>query len=501
MTRGWLARIGVATLLGLAVLAWSRWIPMGLDSWWPWPPLPIDSSTGRLADVLALVAGPVVTTGALLLVALWASRRRLYRLAGQLLIGALGSLALVTVLKVVVGRQRPETPWLGMLSADASYPSGHAAGATILLLGLVAVAAEARWSKRRRLWWMAVWVVVAVVIGIDRLLLGVHHTSDVLGGVLVSLFAHSVAVALTYSPARTSFVPAGRFAVVVNPTKVRDPGLLRRIIDDEAARLGWELVSWAQTTIDDAGASMTRAAVQAGAERVLVVGGDGTQRAACSVLAGGRGVLGLVAHGSGDLLARALGVPRDLPTAVHRALAGAPEPMDVLRVTVDGRPEISVAMVGLGADAAVLSDTSPTLKRWAGPFAYLVAGRRHLTARPVGSRVLVDDAAVFEGAASLVEVGNVAELRAGVALLPGASPTDGAAYVLVATPDGAGDVLRMIAGVLAGSTRDPQLARVQGTRVEVVAQEPVPCQIDGELMGDVRSVTCTVDPGAVRVAL
>lgn len=502
MTRGWALRIGLAVALGLAVVVWSRWIPTWMDGWWRWAPLAAGSRWGWAADWFAWGVNPVVPTGALVLVALWAGRRRLFRLAAQLLISATLSLALVTLLKVLIGRERPETPWLGILSADASYPSGHAAGAAVLAFGLISLAGELRWTARRQWIWAAVWLAVMAVIGVDRLLLGVHHVSDVLGGVLASLFAHAVAVALTYAPTSPLGAPPGaRFSVVVNPTKVRDARLLRRIVLAESGRRGWRLEAWRETTREDPGIAASRLAVEGGSELVLVVGGDGTQRAGCTALAHSPATLGLIPHGSGDLLARALGIPRDLPSAVRAAFDGRATPVDVLRVDLDGRNEVSAVMVGLGADAAVLRDTNDTLKRWIGPFAYLFAGAKHVAARPVPTRVLVDNVVAFDGPASLVEVGNVAELRPGVALLPGASPTDGAAYVLTAAPDGAGDVARMIAGVLVGATHDRQLERKQGTRVEVTAATPVPCQIDGELMGDVTTLSCVVDPGAVRVAI
>ncbi|QXT63130.1 phosphatase PAP2 family protein [Tessaracoccus palaemonis] len=500
MTRGWAWRILVAAALGAALAAMSRWVPTWLDGWWPWPPLPEGSAWGRVAEAFAWATNPVVPTLALLLVALWAGRRRLLRLAARLVTSSLLSLSIVTVLKVLVGRERPSTPWLGVLTSDASFPSGHAAAATVLACGLIALAREARWPPRRSRWWAAAWMAFAVLVGVARLLLRVHHLSDVVAGVLVGIFAHALAAAFAHTPARPA-LPGRRYAVVSNPVRVRNAGLLRRVVEAEAGARGWSLVGWHTTTVEEPGAAACEAALAAGAELVLVVGGDGTQRAACSAIAHSPATLGLVPHGSGDLLARALRVPRDLPTAVRAALEGTPTPVDLLRVELDGRTEVSAVMVGVGADAAVLRDTSETWKRRVGPYAYLAAGARHIAARPVPTRVVVDGEEILDGAASLVEIGNVADLHQGITLLPGATPFDGVVDVLTASPDGVGDVARMIAGVLAGRTSDRQLTRDRGRAVEVTSAAPVPCQIDGELMGDVSSLRVAVDPGAVRVSL
>jgi len=500
MTRGWAWRILVAATLGAALTVMSLRVPTWLDGWWPWPPLPEGSAWGRAAVVFAWATNPVVPTLALLAVALWAGRRRLLRLAARLVASSLLSLSIVTVLKVLVGRERPVTGWLGVLTSHASFPSGHAAAATVLACGLIALAREARWPPRRTRWWSAWWLLFVVLVGADRLLLQVHHLSDVMAGVLVGLFAHALAAAFAHTPARPALTGT-RYAVVSNPVRVRNAGLLRRVVEAEADARGWSLVGWHTTTVEEPGAGACEAALVAGADLVLVVGGDGTQRAACSALAHSPATLGLIPHGSGDLLARALGVPRDLPTAARAALDGTPTPVDLLRVDLDGRPAVSAVMVGVGADAAVLRDTSETWKRRVGPYAYLAAGARHIAARPVPTRVVLDGEEILDGAASLVEIGNVADLHQGITLLPGATPFDGVVDVLTASPDGAGDVARMIAGVLAGRTSDRQLTRRRGRAVQVTSAVPVPCQIDGELMGDASSLTLTVDPGAVRVSL
>lgn len=512
MTRGWAARILATAALGVAVVCWARWLPTWFDGL-AGAAVAEGSALGRVAEGFAWATNPAIVTLGLCGAALWAYRRRLLRLASQLLMTGLLSLALVTVLKTVVGRQRPDTVWLGVLHADASFPSGHMAAMVALACGLILLSVEARWSRRAKVWWAAAWVAACVLVGVDRLLLSVHYVGDLIGGALVSGFAFALAALFAYRPNAPVRVEGARFGVVFNPVKVRSETLLRRIVESESGRRGWELVSWQATSVEDPGIGQARAAVAAGAERVLVVGGDGTMRAGCAALAGSSASVGVVPRGSGDLLARALGVPRDVVESVRAAFDGTPTGVDLLRIEVEGgespggierhagRAEVAAVLVGAGADAAVLRDTNDALKRWVGPAAYVAAGRRHIAATPIPTRVTVDDRVVFDGPASLVEVGNVAELRPGVALLPGASPVDGLAYVLVAAPTGPGDVVRMIAGVLAGRERDSQLQRECGSRVVVESGSPVPCQIDGELMGEPTRLTCTVVPAAVQVAL
>jgi diacylglycerol kinase family enzyme len=169
-------------------------------------------------------------------------------------------------------------------------------------------------------------------------------------------------------------------------------------------------------------------------------------------------------------------------------------------VTAAGREEIALVMAGLGADAAVLADTREPLKRLIGAGAYLFAGMRHVRARPVHTSIAVDGAPPVWGYTSLVGIGNVGELRPGVALMPEADAADGRLDVVAASPRHARDVLRMMAGTLVGSRREPGLDRYRGARVEVTTASPVPCHVDGDILGEVTSLTVEVLPAALRVA-
>ena len=72
--------------------------------------------------------------------------------------------------------------------------------------------------------------------------------------------------------------------------------------------------------VDDPGRSMTRSAVEAGVDLVMVAGGDGTVRVVCSELSGTGVPVGLLPSGTGNLLARNLNLTLD---DVENALASS----------------------------------------------------------------------------------------------------------------------------------------------------------------------------------
>jgi undecaprenyl-diphosphatase len=112
--------------------------------------------------------------------ALLALRRR-WLLALYLLVAGAGALIMDPVLKSLVGRARPVLAHPAAYGAGNSFPSGHALGSivcygAVLLVFLPAVPAGA-W---RRAFVTAITALIAL-IGISRVLLGVHYLSDVLG--------------------------------------------------------------------------------------------------------------------------------------------------------------------------------------------------------------------------------------------------------------------------------------------------------------------------------
>ena len=115
-----------------------------------------------------------------LAVILLAIRRR-WRLALYLLVAGAGALVLNPVLKSLVGRLRPTLAHPIAHGTGSSFPSGHALGSMVCYGALLLVflpAARGRWRTALR---VAVAAII-LIVGISRILLGVHYVSDVVGG-------------------------------------------------------------------------------------------------------------------------------------------------------------------------------------------------------------------------------------------------------------------------------------------------------------------------------
>ena len=140
-------------------------------------------------EVCSWVFAPNTLRVAALILVIWLVRRRQApRLALWVVVTMAVGGILAAVLKLLVGRDRPELLDPVARAAGYSFPSGHAANAAltagVFLLVLLPFAREH--PGRRAALWIAA-IVMPLVTGVSRIGLGVHWTSDVVAGWLLGV--------------------------------------------------------------------------------------------------------------------------------------------------------------------------------------------------------------------------------------------------------------------------------------------------------------------------
>lgn len=459
--------------------------------------------------VIAIAGAPAVLRALMLLAALVLARRGAWRLSIWLGLSALVEWLLAPAVKVIFDRPRPS--WESPITTVGgfAFPSGHAAGGGMFAAAavLLTLTALQRGRLRTTLCWL--WVLLGVVVGVDRILLGVHYLSDVVAGWLLGASVVLVMWQLVVRPG-IAVLPVvegtpgsrpARFAVIANPLRIPDMGAFRASVTAVGARWGWEEPLWLETQADDPGVGMSEQALLAEVQLVLAVGGDGTVRVVCSELARTGVAVGVVPLGTGNLLARNLGLPLHAGDAVETALSGKDRAVDIVAVRGDDLPETSfTVMAGLGFDAAIMAGAPDELKARMGWPAYVVSALRQLRHPATWVEVSVDGAAPVRRRVRTVVVGNVGSLQAGIPLLPDALIDDGQLDVVVIAPRHTVGWLRLVVRVLRRTRRtDERLDRMTGRRVMITADKPLLRQLDGDPVGEGRELSAEVLAGALLV--
>jgi diacylglycerol kinase (ATP) len=288
----------------------------------------------------------------------------------------------------------------------------------------------------------------------------------------------------------------GIAAFVVNGARAQRAVAMPPRLAAAAVAAGWPDPLVLMTTGADGGQGMASQALSAGAAVVFAVGGDGTVRACAEVLAGTGVPLAIVPAGTANLTARALGLPAGVAAALRTGFAGRDKLIDIARA--DGT--VSVAMAGIGLDAAVVGATPGRLKQHAGWPAYAAASAGQLLAGPAEFTVRIDGRAELVRRARSVVVGNCGLLPGGFPLLPAARLDDGVLDVGILAPAGLADWASVGYRVVAASDRDDsRLERYRGRRVEIRADRKLPRQADGEMLEPGDSLTVAVEAGALVV--
>jgi diacylglycerol kinase (ATP) len=513
----------IAAALLVALVGWT-WLTFSfaplqaLDARLVAPPLDPMSPIAQIASAFSLLTWPGVTYAAVAGIAIWAFQRRLRQLAVALALTIVTTWALTQVLKIGLGRPRPEVG-LDLISVSGyAYPSGHMSSIVAGSIAVGATFAVTRQSARAQLRWQIGAGLLVLAVAIDRWILGAHYVTDIVGGALVgglmatlSLIVSGVKVPVTYDLINEITNTRGgepvptaqrkRAAVVYNPTRVTDWVTFRRHVEYELRSRGWDRALWLETTTDDPGRAMTQEAVRAGVDLVLGAGGDGTIRAICSGLAGSGVPFGLIPAGTGNLLARNIGIPLDEAAALDVAFDGLDKEVDLVALSVDGGPEDHFAvMAGIGIDAVIMEGTDPVLKRTVGSAAYFLSAAQHAGHPALQASIRVDDGPTMTRKAHVIVIGNVGFLQGKIQLIPGARADDGLLDLLVASPRRVRDWVRLTTQVLTRQRRtDRQLDRLTGRKVSIKVDGRDHYQMDGDTVGECSTMTAEIRPGALRL--
>lgn len=246
---------------------------------------------------------------------------------------------------------------------------------------------------------------------------------------------------------------------------------------------------------------LAREAARSGYRRVVAAGGDGTVNGVVNGLAeeGGGPVLGVLPLGTGNDLARSLGIPRDLEDALEALARAGSRPMDLLRITRPVERWAANASAG-GMSGEVDEALDPEVKEAWGPLAYIRSALEVVADPPVYRVALSGDGGEpWEGEAVNVLVANGRTVAGGIPAAPTALLDDGLLDVVVVKAATLGALAGFASLCILGKHLDHELVvHRRVTSLEVRSDPPMPFNVDGELVGET-PLDVALHPRALQV--
>ncbi len=238
---------------------------------------------------------------------------------------------------------------------------------------------------------------------------------------------------------------------------------------------------------------LAAAAVARGVERVVVWGGDGTVNDAAGPMIGAATALGIVPSGSGDGLARGLGLSRDPAIALRAAIAGTPRPIDV--GWIGERHFLNVA--GIGFDAAVAHAFNQRGRR--GARAYFATGLPMVWSYQASHYDIQSDAVTVSGRQFMIAFANGPQYGNGI-ILCGTARFDDGWLDAVVLADGSPLQQFWRARRLSFRRQAPASGIVRARlREATIVGDHLRCHADGETFDASGTLRIRLQPQALRV--
>ncbi|MFF3980014.1 diacylglycerol kinase [Streptomyces sp. NPDC001828] len=252
---------------------------------------------------------------------------------------------------------------------------------------------------------------------------------------------------------------------------------------------------------EDADDALRRAreAVEGGTGALITVGGDGMVNLALQAVAGTTTPLGVVAAGTGNDFARALGLPIRDPARAGQVAARALKGGHLTDIDLGRTGDRWFATVLASGFDSKVNDRGNRMRWPGGRFKYDLAMVAELAAfKPIPYKIILDDGETREIEATLVAVGNASSYGGGMRICADADLTDGLFDVTVVGDCSRATLVKVFPRVYKGTHLGHPAVTTYRVASITLAADGITGYADGERLGPL-PLTAECVRGAVRV--
>lgn len=253
-------------------------------------------------------------------------------------------------------------------------------------------------------------------------------------------------------------------------------------------------VEYAYTQHGGHAESLTVEALSKGFELIVAVGGDGTVNEVARGLTGTHGTLGIIPAGSGNGLARELGISMRPKKSIRTLLSGETRKIDVCRV--NDQPFLCTC--GIGFDAQIAGGIKNAKSR--GFIRYILLTIRESIHFKSFSIQMRADGEQYNGKAFMVTFANISQFGNHAYIAPKARINDGLLDMIIIRPFS--KIWLPVLGVLLFTPAIPLLPFVEHRKIkkaELIEADTNQYHYDGEADRLILPVSVTVDQAKLSV--
>ncbi|MBW3660505.1 MAG: diacylglycerol kinase family lipid kinase [Gemmatimonadetes bacterium] len=241
---------------------------------------------------------------------------------------------------------------------------------------------------------------------------------------------------------------------------------------------------------------LARRAAESGSPRVGVMGGDGTISEVANGLVGSPTAMAVLPMGTGNDVARSLGIPRGLEEALDLAVHGQARPIDIGRE----RDRFFVSVLGVGFPTIVAEEANAIDWLHGSPAFFVAVYKALHRLRAIPLRIELDDKAI-EGDCVAVLVQNTPYTGGGLKMAPEAKVDDGALDVVIVEDIGRLDLMINFPRVYRGGHfAHPSFTAHRTRAIRIESTETLSKMFDGDICGTT-PLEAEVVPGGIQMVL
>lgn len=237
-------------------------------------------------------------------------------------------------------------------------------------------------------------------------------------------------------------------------------------------------------------------AVKQGYDIVVAIGGDGTVNETASGLVNSETDLGIMPNGSGNGLARGLGLPISIRRSAKLITTGQTRSIDVGQI---GHRYFFV-IAGLGLDAMIGKRFEQGKIR--GPAPYYIAGVREFFRYQAPEYEIEFEGQTIRTRALLVAIANTQQYGNNAIIAPNARPNDGLLDLAIIEPTSFVSAVYHLPSLFTGRIDRTPFTRIyRATKFKIYREFPAPYTLDGEVFEGKNQISVTMLPRALKVVV